>query len=221
MVEKESKQHLTAYEIDGEAGRIEALNRWRVASQTLSFKRNGIDDGRKVVLTRKRRRVKSLTKAMKTNNMLRVSAGCTFQKFKIEYNFETREPSPFTWPHCNFSSDVGPDMLCVDNYYGYEAKFNAHTDWDPGHTTHASSKNTLKAVGLWSHEVHMVTNQNVMYGSNLSPPRMEQIRNCVEDYYEDNGPGDPWFQLHLPHIAKQMCPFVDLKQPGAEQASIE
>ena len=57
---------------------------------------------------------------------------------------------PYEWGHLNISPDRGADMVCTDNFLGYEAGICCGTDYDPSHDANTVGKNTLKKVGLWS-----------------------------------------------------------------------
>ena len=108
-------------------------------------------------------------------------------------------------------------MVCEDHAYSYKFKLNAHRDYDLGHGTNASGRGALKAEGLWRHETLMASVQNIMYGSQMSPPRMEQIKDTVAEYFSYADETDEWFQLHLPNIIEQLFPDKAITDPGVDK----
>ena len=112
---------------------------------------------------------------MNTNNILRQNAATTLEAFQILPNADGSWPDPFHWPHTNFCTDRGPDMVCEDHAYSYKFLLNTNRNWDLSHSTSASGKAALESCGLYRHEVVMMSVQNIMYGSMLSHPRIEQI----------------------------------------------
>ena len=65
----------------------------------------------------------------------------------------------------------------------------------------------------------MAAAQNCVYGSTLSPPRLQQIRECVEEYFEHCTPSDPYFQFYLPQLVHAL-PYlgVSLSDEKCEKA---
>ena len=57
----------------------------------------------------------------------------------------------------------------------------------------------------------MMSAMNTAYGSTMSPGRLQQIRDTVEEYMKLANPlTDPWFQLWLPHLVKQLAPDLSM-----------
>ncbi len=67
--------------------------------------------------------------------------------------------------------------------------------------------------GLYRFVISMAAAQNAAYGSTLSPPRLQQVRECCQEYWAsvsiENG---ALWSLHAPQIAEQLG--VDVTIPG-------
>ena len=48
---------------------------------------------------------------------------------------------------------MGQDMLCGDKALARKFSLNIRTDFDASHAGHNTSKNAIKSIGLWKHEV--------------------------------------------------------------------
>jgi hypothetical protein len=208
------KQYLSANDLGDAQTQVARYKQWKKASKCMTDRKHGIaveksDDEPK----RKMRRTKTYVSIMNSNNMLRHCADCTLKKFHIEKLADGSWPDPFSWPHLNFSTDKGPDMVCEDHAYAYLFGLNTNRDYDLSHGTHRSGAGTLKKCGLWRHEVLMMSCQNIMYGSTLSPSRMAQIKETVHEYFGYADETDQWFLLHLPMIVKQLFPDMSMSDP--------
>ena len=61
----------------------------------------------------------------------------------------------------------------------------------------------------------MCSAQNVVFGSTLSPPRLDQIVRCVDEYFSEvDVNNDPYFQWHLPHLHAALQIDVCLSDPS-------
>ena len=70
-----------------------------------------------------------------------------------------------------------------------------------------------RKAGLYRFVVAMSAAQNAAYGSTLSPPRLQQLKECFNSYREGiTMEQDAVFMLFAPLIAKQLC--VDTSVPG-------
>ena len=87
---------------------------------------------------------------------------------------------------------VSANLVCEAHAYEYKFQINTNRDWDLAHASHNSSKQTLQKVGLWHHETLMMSCQNLMYGSTLSPPRLQQVTETLAEYFANNNSSDPW-----------------------------
>ena len=72
----------------------------------------------------------------------------------VSYNIK----DPYKWPSLNLAMDRGSDCVCVDHFSAYHigpdnTQCNSNTDYDPSHDAKSAGRQTLKAVGLWSHQV--------------------------------------------------------------------
>ena len=71
-----------------------------------------------------------------------------------------------------------------------------------------------RKTGLWRFQLVMAAAQNAAYGSSLSPPRLQQLREAVASYRAAHSfQTDELFQMWAPAIAEQQK--VDLSLPGA------
>ena len=59
--------------------------------------------------------------------------------------------------------------------------------------------------------------QNCMYGSTLSPPRLDQVRDAVREYFENATVSDENFQFWLPYLAKSLKLKADISAEGADE----
>ena len=58
----------------------------------------------------------------------------------------------------------------------------------------------LQLYVLLGAQVLMTAAGNCVYGSALSPPRLQQIQETVDEYFETFGPSEELFQFWLPHL---------------------
>ena len=155
---------------------------------------------------RKRRRVKALSTMLALNNMLVQTTKRGLARFKIPTSAAGGLPSPWTWPHLNLSTDMGPDCVAMAHYMMYEGQYNCHVDYDLSHGVHNDvCKDLLKQLGLWHHMLAMMGAMNCAYGSTMSPPRLQQVRDTVAEYMQLANPHtDAWFQHWLPFILEEL-----------------
>ena len=154
------------------------------------------------------------------HNMLLQSTGFGLDHYHIAKTAAGKLPDPFSWPHLNLSTDMGADNVAMDHYLAYQGHFNNHTDWDLSHGAHNDvCKDALKHTGLWRHMLSMLSAMNCAYGSTMSPPRLQQVRDAVSEYMTFANPAtDAWFQLWLPHIIDQLgLSFSPADDSAAEQ----
>ena len=67
--------------------------------------------------------------------------------------------------------------------------------------------------------VNMASAHNCVYGSTLSPPRLEQIQGCIDEYFSHATPSDEYFQFHLPQLIRVLNLGLTLGDEGVDQAS--
>ena len=116
---------------------------------------------------------------------------------------------------------MGPDMVCAFGFVSRKLGLNVNFTFDLSHSTQNVGKATIKAVGLYRHEIIYCCAQNVLYGSVLSPARVQQIQEICEEWFETGDPNtDPCFLLHLERIVKQMKLQVDLASDGCAQVAL-
>ena len=59
---------------------------------------------------------------------------------------------------------------------------------------------------------------NLAYGSTMSPPRLQQLIEITDEWFEHINPRtDQWFQLHLPMLIEQMGLRVSLASDDCAQ----
>ena len=114
------------------------------------------------------------------------------------------ENSPWDWKTLNLSTDMGPDMICLEHFLAYEKKVKLSVDNDVAHMTKNAGKCALKNTGLWPHQVTMTAAQNCVYGSTLSPARLQQISEAMNEYFEQHDHTEPFFQMHLHRLVEQL-----------------
>ena len=64
--------------------------------------------------------------------------------------------------------------------------------------------------GGWAGQVLMTAAGNCVYGSTLSPPRLQQIQETVDEYFATQNKSDSLFQFWLPHLIKSLKLDFDL-----------
>lgn len=200
------KQYVTHEELGGEQAKKVGAAAWRERSRWLAKRKMGITCDEKVAPQRKRRRVKTYQAVISVSNMIEQMCGVDLGHFFVPMTPDGKLTSPFTWPHLNLACDQGADMMALDHYLGYGRRCNVHCDWDPTQGAHNGAfKDSLKEVGLWRHMLGMMSAMNTAYVSTMPPPRMQQVRDAVEEYMRSADPlTDGWFQVWLPHILRQM-----------------
>ena len=138
---------------------------------------------------------------MNIHNML-LQAGVPggIKHFHIEWT-DGKLPSPWTWNGLCLAPDQGPDNMCFDSFSGNHKNLNIWSEWDLRHGTNNSAKNALKENGHWRQIVLWTSSENCVYGSTLSPPRLQQIQEtCNELFQIADPPNDELYQHWLPYI---------------------
>ena len=107
------------------------------------------------LVVRKRRRTKTYNTRMQIQNILRFAGITTGLQSFIPRRDEAGNyiDDPLTWAHLNITSDMGPDLVCAFHLLCYCLGVAINDDWDCSHSSHNGSRATLKAVGLWKHEL--------------------------------------------------------------------
>ena len=91
-------------------------------------------------------------------------------------------------------------------------------NWDPAHLFKNAGKGILKRSKNWKFIVLMTAANNVVYGSLLSPARLKQIEQTVNDYLSHTKPLEcPLFLSALPYIVEQLELEVSMTSAGVEQ----
>ena len=80
----------------------------------------------------------------------------------------------------------------------------------------------LVAADLWADDtaLHQVVHGsclNLCHGSKLSPPRREQMREALTEYFNHATDTDPWFQWHVGNIRQQMFPHLAATDIGVDE----
>ena len=154
---------------------------------------------------KKRRRVKTFQAISMKNNMVRHLGLPGLSHFKVEGCRRAFvgvtvqvESSPRVSRHgTRYGLHVW--LFGIQPHAGY--LFSS----DLSHGSHNAAKNTIRSVGLYRHEMVYGSAQNVSYGPALSPARLQQTREIVDEWFRTGDPNtDAWFLLHLPHLIKQM-----------------
>ena len=94
-------------------------------------------------------------------------------------------------------------MVAMWHFLAYKCNLNITADWDLDHGVSNAGKQALKHSGLWPTCVIMAAANNCVYGSTLSPARLQAVRECVHDWFERVNPADNSIFLRLlPRIVK-------------------
>jgi len=212
-------QYLSHAETTGDVGAARAEVEWVENSKILAGCASGSADAKdtrlKVVA---RLRQKTFANMMAVHNMLVVHTGHGLERYWVPDPHGVWD-DPFNVDSFNMAIDMAGDNTCMDHFWGYEVKINNSTDYDNSHGVHNdASKNTLKEVGLWAHQLNMISAMNLFYGSMLSPPRLKAFPSCAAEYFTLGDPNsDAWFQLLLPDLIKQLDLPIQVTDEGASK----
>lgn len=193
---QEGVQYVSHQQTGGEEARQGERRRWAAFGRSFVKRKLGLSVGKDVAPPPpKRRRTKSFVTMMQVENILRGSVGASLSDFQVRPGPSGELADPFTWRSLNMALDMGADMVCMVHNLCYEKQVNLSADWDLARSSsNAAKNNALKACKIWAHQVLMPAASNCVYGSTLSPPRLHQIRECVEEYFGTCTPDDPYFQ---------------------------
>ena len=145
----------------------------------------------------KRRRTKAFQCCMQLNNMLKKSCNIGLSKFKFPLT------DPFKGYHLSLSPDMGADMVAMWHFLAYKCNLNISADWDIDHGCSNAGKQALKHSGLWPTCVTLAAANNCVYGSTLSPARLQAVRECVHHWLDSVNVGEQSIFLSLlPRIVK-------------------
>ena len=137
---------------------------------------------------------------------------------RIEKLADGSWPNPWLWPSVAISPDRGSDMSCLVHFGQYKKHLNLPVNWDWAHLCKTSTRKILKKMGLWSHAVSYAAAANCVYGSMLSPARMNQIRQSVQHVMETIHPtSDEHFMAALPFLVEQLPLKVSMATPDVEK----
>lgn len=217
---QEGVQYVSHQQTGGEEARQCERRRWTAFGRSFVKRKLGLLVGKEHAPPPppKRRRTKSFVTMMQVDNMLRGSVGASLADFQIRPGADGEFADPFTWRSLNLALDMGADMVCMFHYLCYDKQLNLSADWDLAHSSSNAAKNALKGCKLWTHQVLMSAASNCVYGSTLSPPRLQQIRECVAEYFDTCTPDDPYFQFYLPHLLEQLRLGIAMTDPNVDQA---
>ena len=73
-------------------------------------------------------------------------------------------------------------MLAAVNWLQYSQGLNIEVTFDLNHGSWNDVKLMYSDAGFWPHVLLMCSAQNVAFGSELSPNRLAQVRQCFQDY---------------------------------------
>ena len=107
-------------------------------------------------------------------------------------------------------------MVCLSGWLLYKKMINFKNDYDISHGSRCDLKLALKHLGLWQHELLVVTSINVLHGSLLSPPRLQQFREAAQDYFKTIDPNQcQLLGMHLRQIISQQNLDINPSSPTA------
>lgn len=220
MPYKVNPQFVSTGEVEGGEALEEEKKTWQTTSRNFAKRKYGSLKARGIKPPRKKRRVKAMLTGFLLNNMVRQYTGKTLLHYKIVKGKDGKYPDPFTWPSINLSPDMGPDEVCFDSWAVYCASLNSNADYDLCHGLKNAGKGTLKHCGQWPFVVLMTSAQNVVYGSLLSPARLQQIREAWESYFTTANKDDEVFQFFLPMLVKQLPIEVSMADQDCDEVII-
>ena len=167
----------------------------------------------------KRRRLKTFQLSVQLSNMIRLRTG----KHLIDFVYKPDDAGnwladPYNWLSFSMSPDKGVECVAVSTFLPYEKFVNCTTDFDLALDVKCATRCALKTAKLWNHCVTATSAHNVTYGSTLSPPRLQAIKECFTEFVDEGGIQSEYFQFVLPLICMALKCGTLPTDPGAEQA---
>ena len=167
---------------------------------------------------RKKPRSKAYTTGLAIDNALRTTTGAGFEQFLPP---PAEFAAPAEWKFLSMAPDQGPDVVALTQWLLHKQRINLEVTWDLNHGSWNDIKLMYRDAGLWPHILLMTAAQNVGFGSELSPNRMKQIRQCFADYQCICNPRTcPVFQHFLPLILAEQKSLVRLSYEGQAEDEV-
>ena len=203
--------------VEGSCEQEDGLRASTTGMATAVMKRRGgheVNVGR----PRKKPRSKSYTTGLAIDNALRTTTGAGFEQFLPP---PAEFAAPAEWKFLSMAPDQGPDVVALTQWLLHKQRINLEVTWDLNHGSWNDIKLMYRDAGLWPHILLMTAAQNVGFGSELSPNRMKQIRQCFADYQCICNPRTcPVFQHFLPLILAEQKSLVRLSYEGQAEDEV-
>ena len=153
----------------------------------------------------KMNRLKTYQTLMQVSHMLSKTTNLSLADLIVEPDADGIFPNPWLWKSLSLAPDRGPDMSCMYHFATYKKHMCMPVSWDLCHILKCSTSKVLKAAKLWGHAVLYSAASNCVYGSTLSPPRIQQVRESVQHCMDGCSAGeDEHFMSILPLLVEQM-----------------
>jgi hypothetical protein len=153
---------------------------------------------------KKKHRVKAMLWGLALDNCLMACTGRGLEAFEISGLLEDASSDPYSWPELSVAPDQGTDGMCMAHAltHGWAGKqYNVDLVWDPSHGGTNDIKLTVKAVGLWHHELLTVVAAAAPFSPFGDGTRRVQVQEAMKEYTTARHPEtEPLFMSLLPDI---------------------
>jgi len=195
-----------ATDMEDKAGLDAARAGWR--SRARQFLNRGVEAGdgeeQHVEPQKKKHRVKAMVWGLALDNCLMSCTGKGLEAFEISSLAGDRASDPYSWPELSVAPDQGTDGMCMAHAlaYGWAGKqYNVDLVWDPSHGGTNDIKLTVKATGLWHHELLTVVAAAAPFSPFGDGTRRVQVQEAMAEYMAAHRPTtEPLFLSLLPDL---------------------
>ena len=194
-----------ADDMEDKAGVDSAKADWRSrARQYLNRGEQAGEEEKQLEPRKKKHRVKAMMWGLALDNCLMSCTGKGLEAFEIGELVGDENSDPYSWPELAVAPDQGTDGMCMGHAlaYGWAGKqYNVDLVWDPSHGGTNDIKLTVKAVGLWHHELLTVVAAAAPFSPFGDGTRRVQVQEAMAEYMSAHHPDtEPLFISLLPDI---------------------
>ena len=152
----------------------------------------------------KKHRVKAMMWGLALDSCLMSCTGRGLEAFGISQLVGDEGSDPYIWPELGVAPDLGTDGMCMGHAlaHGWAGKqYNVDLVCDPSHGGTNDIKLTVKAVGLWHHELLTVVAAAAPFSPFGDGTRRVQVQEAMAEYMSAHHPDtEPLFISLLPDI---------------------
>ena len=215
--------YLSPTDIFGPGAAESSFKAYAAVNRAICRKRAGLPlEETQATLQNKLKRTKTFNLFIQVDNILDKSTGgvkrLSIYRCTVDEEGNLTPANPFDWEHLHMVTDMDASNVCFSNAGNYLFSLKITVDYDPSHSGVCIGKGAMKDCGLWKHLVIVTSAQNCVHGSTLSPPRLQQIRECVQDHMRHSTPNtDEYFLQLLPDMIDQLELPIDCASEGAAE----